>query len=133
MTVVVGYVPDATGLLAVDEAARQAQWRGTDVVLVNVVGPAGYSVPTAAEEKTIDAVSKRLADHGVAFSVRQPEQVLERPAEVLLEVAEETGADLIVVGVRRTSPVVKAVLGSTVQRVLADATCPVLCVRATDD
>ena len=133
MTVVVGYVPDATGLLAVDEAARQAQWRGTDVVLVNVVGPAGYSVPTAAEEKTIDAVSKRLADHGVAFSVRQPEQVLERPAEVLLEVAEETGAELIVVGVRRTSPVVKAVLGSTVQRVLADATCPVLCVRATDD
>src|SRR5581483_7275000 len=130
MTVVVGYVPDATGLLAVDEAARQAQWRGTDVVLVNVVGPAGYSVPTAAEEKTIDAVSKRLADHGVAFSVRQPEQVLERPAEVLLEVAEETGAELIVVGVRRTSPVVKAVLGSTVQRVLADATCPVLCVRA---
>ena len=133
MTVVVGYVPDATGLLAVDEAARQAQWRGTDVVLVNVVGPAGYSVPTAAEEKTIDAVSKRLADHGVAFSVRQPEQVLERPAEVLLEVAEETDAELIVVGVRRTSPVVKAVLGSTVQRVLADATCPVLCVRATDD
>ena len=133
MTVVVGYVPDATGLLAVDEAARQAQWRGTDVVLVNVVGPAGYSVPTAAEEKTIDAVSKRLADHGVAFSVRQPEQVLERPAEVLLEVAEETDAELIVVGVRRTSAVVKAVLGSTVQRVLADATCPVLCVRATDD
>jgi nucleotide-binding universal stress UspA family protein len=133
MSVVVGFVPDSTGLLAVSEAAKQAQWRSSELVLVNVVGQAGYSVPTAADEKTLDAVSQRLAEQGVKFSVRQPEQVLERPAEILLEVAEETGAELIVVGVRRTSPVVKAVLGSTVQRVLADAACPVLCVRASED
>lgn len=133
MSVVVGFVPDATGLLAVSEAARQAQWRNTDVVLVNVVGTAGYAVPTAADEKTVDAVSELLREQGVTFSVRQPEQSLDRPAEVLLSVAAETGAELIVIGVRRTSPVVKAVLGSTVQRVLAEAHCPVLCVRAVED
>jgi nucleotide-binding universal stress UspA family protein len=133
MSVVVGYVPDATGLLAVSEAAQQAQWRDTEVVLVNVVGTAGYAVPTAADERTLDAVEERLTEQGVRYSLRQPQQSLDRPAEVLLGVAEETGAELIVLGVRRTSPVVKAVLGSTVQRVLAEARCPVLCVRATEE
>ena len=45
MTVVVGYVPDATGYLAVTEAARQARWRETDVVIVNAVDSAGYTRP----------------------------------------------------------------------------------------
>jgi len=133
MTVVVGYVPDATGLLAVREGAQQAQWRDSELVLVNVVGAAGYTVPTAADERTLDAVAARLTELGVRFSVRQAEQSLDRPSEVILAVAEETGAELIVIGVHRTSQVVKAVLGSTVQRVLADASCPVLCVRATED
>ena len=48
MTVVVGYVPDATGNLALAEAVRQAQWRSTDVVVVNAVVQAGYTTPTAA-------------------------------------------------------------------------------------
>jgi nucleotide-binding universal stress UspA family protein len=133
MSVVVGYVPDATGLLAVREGAQQAQWRDTELVLVNVVGAAGYAVPTAADERTLDAVAERLTAQGVRFTVRQAEQSSDRPSEVILEVAEQTGADLIVIGVHRKSPVVKAVLGSTVQRVLADATCPVLCVRATEE
>src|SRR3954462_15100805 len=37
MSVVVGYVPDATGLLALQEARQQAQWRATELVVVNVV------------------------------------------------------------------------------------------------
>ena len=55
-----------------------------------------------------------------------------RPAEAILEIAEETGADLIVVGIKRRSAVAKAVLGSTAQRVIVGATCPVLAVRADD-
>lgn len=134
MSVVVGYVPDATGVLALREATQQARWRDAELVVVNVVGAAaGYSVPTAADEQNLDAVAARLTAEGTRFSIRQSEQTLDRPSEVILAVAAETGAELIVVGVRRTSPVVKAVLGSTVQRVLADAPCPVLCVRADEE
>jgi nucleotide-binding universal stress UspA family protein len=133
MSVVVGYVPDATGVLAVEEGARQAAWRDTELVIVNVVGAAGFAIPTAADEKTLDAVSERLNRAGVQFSIRQVEQSADRPSDVLLAVAAETGAEVLVVGLRRTSPVVKAVLGSTVQRVLAEASCPVLCVRAVED
>jgi nucleotide-binding universal stress UspA family protein len=52
---------------------------------------------------------------------------------MLLAAARDAGAELIVLGIKRRSPVVKAVLGSTVQRVLVDAHCPVLCVRAVDE
>jgi nucleotide-binding universal stress UspA family protein len=133
MTVVVGYVPDASGLLAVQEAGRQAQWRDTELIVVNVVTAAGFALPTAADEKTLDGVGRQLTEQGVRFSIRQVEQTTERASEMLLAAARDAEAELIVLGIKRRSPVVKAVLGSTVQRVLVDAHCPVLCVRAVDE
>lgn len=133
MTVVVGYVPDATGLQAVRLAATEALWRDAELVVVNVVGAAGYAHPTAAEEKTLDALDAELGGTGVRHQIRTVEETSgARPGEVLLGIAEQVAAELVVVGIRRTSPVAKAVLGSTAQRVLMGAHCPVLTVRAAD-
>jgi nucleotide-binding universal stress UspA family protein len=132
MSVVVGYVPDATGWLAVRQAAQEAKWRDAELVVVNVVDAAGFSRPTAADEKDLDAIAADLTAAGVTFSIRQIEQSALTRAEELLNVAEETRAELIVVGVKRTSAVVKAMLGSTVQRVVIGAQCPVLSVRAEE-
>jgi nucleotide-binding universal stress UspA family protein len=52
------------------------------------------------------------------------------PAEDLLKVAEEVSAELIIIGLRRRSPVGKLILGSNAQRILLDAPCPVLAVKA---
>jgi nucleotide-binding universal stress UspA family protein len=133
MSVVVGYVPDATGLLAVRQAAQQAHWRGSEVVIVNVVGTVGYTGPTAADEKTLDAIAAELTEVGVRFSLRYIDDAAAHPAETLLAVADETRAELIVVGIKRRSAIAKAVLGSTAQRVVVAAHCPVLCVRAEED
>ncbi len=130
MTVVVGYVPDDTGVLAVREAAQQALWRDTDVVVVNVVDASGYTRPTAADEKELDAIEADLTSKGVRFSTRHIEDTTVRASERILAVAEEVGAELVVVGIKRRSAVAKAVLGSTAQRVITGATCPVLTVRA---
>ena len=133
MSVVVGYVPDNTGLLAVRLAAQEASWRGTDVVIINIIGAAGYTHPTAADEKTLDALDAELTGLGVAHEIRTVQDATgTRPAEVLLSVAEESEADLVVVGLKRTSAVAKAVLGSTAQRVLMGSPCPVLTVRSAD-
>ena len=54
-------------------------------------------------------------------------------AEELISTAETTDADFIVIGLRRRSPVGKLLLGSNAQRVLLDAACPVLAVKAEPD
>ena len=51
------------------------------------------------------------------------------PAEDLIAVANDVGADLIVIGLRRRTPVGKLILGSNAQRILLDAPCAVLAVK----
>ena len=53
-------------------------------------------------------------------------------SDAVLGVAEEVGAELLVVGIRRRSPVGKALLGSNAQRIILNAACPVLTVRVDD-
>lgn len=130
MSVVVGYVPTATGYLAVTEAVKQAQWRATDLVIVNVIGPAGFTKATAADERHLDALAAKLTAEGVRYQIRHVNQGADNASDQILRAATETGAELIVVGLQRRSPVAKALLGSTAQRVLLGASCPVLAVRA---
>ncbi len=130
MTVVVGYVPDATGWLAVQEAARQATWRQTDLLIVNVVGAAGYTTPTSADEKDLDALDARLTEDGVPHTIQHVDQPAGHVSDEILRVAQEVGAELVVVGLQRRSAVAKALLGSNAQRILLEADCPVLAVRA---
>jgi nucleotide-binding universal stress UspA family protein len=130
VTVVVGYVPDATGYLAVTEATREARWRETDVVVVNVVDSAGYTRPTAADELDLDALAARLDTEGVPHRIRHLDVGTGTASDAVLGVAQEVDAELLVVGIHRRSPVGKALLGSNAQRILLNAMCPVLAVRA---
>ena len=73
-------------------------------------------------------VSQMRAD-GVDVDLRSLVRGLE-PAEDLIAIAEDINADLIVIGLRRRTPVGKLILGSNAQRILLDAPCPVLAVKA---
>lgn len=132
MTVVVGYVPDATGYLAVTEAVREARWRQTDIVVVNAVDSGGYTRPTAADELDLDAVTARLEAEGVPHSISHPDIGSGTASDAVLGIAADVGADLLIVGIHRRSPVGKALLGSNAQRILLSAPCPVLAVRADE-
>ncbi|MFZ2013403.1 MAG: universal stress protein [Nocardioides sp.] len=132
MTVVVGYVPTMTGLLAITEAAREAQTRETEVVVVNVVGEMGYAVSTAAEEKDLDAVTAQLTGDGISNSMHQVNSDTSA-ADVILEVAQARHASLIVLGMHQRSWLAKRALGSTVRSVALAAPCPVLVVPDVDE
>jgi len=122
-TVVVGYVPKPEGEAALAAAIVEAQRHGADLVVVNAHRPGGDAGPD------LSGVRARLTESGVAFDLREVVQGLDA-SEDLIAIAEETDAELIVIGLRRRTPVGKLILGSNAQRVLLDAPCPVLAVKA---
>ncbi|MDQ3095431.1 MAG: universal stress protein, partial [Actinomycetota bacterium] len=79
----------------------------------------------------LEEVRDQLKEAGVEHEIRQLVRGLD-PAEDLMNVAAEVGADVIVIGLRRRSPVGKLILGSNAQRILLDAPCPVLAVKAAE-
>ncbi|GEP37244.1 universal stress protein [Nocardioides psychrotolerans] len=129
--VVVGYVPKPEGEAALARAIAEAQLRGSDLVVVNSHrGGAGFDKEASSQaDAEMDAVRAKLDAAGVAFEIRQLVRGFE-PAEDLISIAEANSAELIVIGLRRRTPVGKLILGSNAQRVLLDAHCPVLAVKA---
>lgn len=131
MTIVVGYVPRAEGRAALRRAAEEARLRSTRLVVVNSIkGGSSLEDSEAVEhERELAAVRGQLDADGIENEVRQLVRGLD-PADDLIAVAEETGADFIVIGLRRRTPVGKLILGSNAQRILLEAPCPVLAVKA---
>ena len=83
--------------------------------------------PRYAHEDDVQALIGQLQDAGIEVVLHR--EVVPDLADAVLNVAEQEGAELIVVGVRHRSPVGKALMGSVGQRIILDATCPVLCVK----
>ena len=132
-TIVVGYVPKAEGRAALRRAAEEAKLRDMRLVVVNSHrGGREFDDQDAVQsESQLEEVRSELRSAGVEFEVRQLVRGLD-PADDLVNVANEVDAELIVIGLRRRSPVGKLILGSNAQRVLLDAPCPVLAVKATE-
>ena len=132
-TIVVGYVPKPEGTAALQRAAEEAKLRESRLVVVNSHrGGREFDRDDAIEtEAQLEEVKSQLASSGVEFDVRQLVRGMD-PAEDLVNVASEVSADLIIIGLRRRSPVGKLILGSNAQRVLLDAPCPVLAVKASE-
>lgn len=130
-TIVVGYVPKPEGRAALRRAVEEAKLRGARLVVINSArGGRDFDAEDAVDsEAELDAVRAQLAEAGVQAEVRQLVRGLE-VAEDLISVARETSAEFIVIGLRRRSPVGKLILGSNAQRILLDAPCPVLSVKA---
>lgn len=122
-TVVVGYVPKPEGEAALDAAIEEAGRRHAQLVVVNAARA------SEGPEPDLDAVRRRLTESGVPFDLREARGL--EASEDLIAAAEDSGAELIVIGLRRRTPVGKLILGSNAQRVLLDAPCAVLAVKGS--
>ena len=134
MTIVVGYVPRAEGRAALRRAAEEARLRSTKLIVINSNRGGGHLEDEDAveHERELAQVRERLDAEGIEHEVRQLVRGLD-PAEDLIAVATETEADFIVIGLRRRTPVGKLILGSNAQRILLEAPCPVLAVKAEEE
>jgi nucleotide-binding universal stress UspA family protein len=124
---------------ALDYAAAFGRQFGATIVLVHVVEPMVYpenymAVPTvnedingslmkAAEEK-LAAQRKGLASERIKVMTR-----LGRPYVEIADAAKELEADLIILGTHGHTGLKHVLLGSTAERVVRHAPCPVLTVR----
>ena len=117
--IVVGYSDKPEGQAALDTAIKAATDRHSQLVVVH----------TLATPEEVTALAQTLAQTGLEHQVKAAADPHD-PAEEVLASAERTNADFIVMGLKKRSPVGKLLLGSNAQRVLLDAACPVLAVKA---
>lgn len=129
MTVVVGYLPTGRGRAALDAALEEARRRDTDLVVVQPRAKRRGSQQVLAD---LETEQQKLSQSGVSFELRDVDHDSD-PADVILDTARERSADLIVLGIRRRTPVGKVIMASTAQRVLLESSCPVLCVKRSYD
>ena len=130
MTIVVGYVPTPEGDAALTAAIAEAGLRQEPLHIVNTSRGDSLVDSRFASADALAAVRTRLDESGVVYEVDQ--QVGGHDAsEELVDIADRVRASMIVIGLRRRSPTGKLITGSQAQRILLDAHCPVLAVKAT--
>ena len=120
--------------VALEKAIEVAQLEAARIVVVFAYEiPAAYGGETGdyrravrerAEEATARAVP-RLDESGLEYAI---ELVPERPTEGLVDIADKTGASMIVVGTNGEHPIKGVVLGSVPHKLLHVSDVPVLVV-----
>ena len=120
--VVVGYDGSDSARRALDRAADLVDGYGSTLAVVSVAARDARG----QAESLIGEARERL--HARQVTARYVEPVGD-PAEMLVEAADDLGADLLVVGRRDHNALQRLVLGSVSSQVLRRAGCDVLVVR----
>ncbi len=118
MTIIVAVSDNKEGRHALAEAVTEARQLGTDLVAVNLTA------------KKLDVSGLDIDD--VELTVVDGEAKGD-PADTVLEEITERGATRLVIGVKRRTPVGKAILGSVSQRLLLHSPVPVLAVKLPEE
>ena len=131
--VVVGFIRTPEGHAALEAAAAEARRRAGRLVIVHSSrGGAEDDADVVADRLALESEGERLRADGLVVDVEDLARGND-PADDLIEVADREGAAVVVIGMRRRTPVGKLLLGSNAQRVLLAASCPVLSVKADQE
>jgi nucleotide-binding universal stress UspA family protein len=128
MTIVIGYVPSAVGEAALEAGLGEAAARGDDVVILNSPRRRSTVDGELIDSAAADELVARATALGVTARVDQSDHG-DDIVETFRSVAEAASARLVVIGMRRRTPVGKLVTGSDAQRLLLDLDVPILAVK----
>lgn len=134
MNIVTGFRPTPEGRAAVDRAIEEARLRDATVLVIHSMrgGERDELEQVLDYRERFAELKTDLEASGVKYELIEYARG-NSPAEDLLSIARERQADLIVIGIRRRSPVGKLIMGSSAQDVLLEADCPVLAVKSMTD
>jgi nucleotide-binding universal stress UspA family protein len=115
MSVLVAVPDSPEGIAALAAGIAEADLLATDLVVVNLaLTPLDTStVPVGTQIKVIDRTGRADRD----------------PADAVLDEIRAHDVSRLVIGLKRRSPVGKALLGSVSQRLLLDSPVPVVAVK----
>jgi nucleotide-binding universal stress UspA family protein len=128
MTIVIGYVPSAVGEAALEAGLAEAAARGDDGVVLNSPRRRSTVDGELIDSAAADELVARATALGVTARVDQSDHG-DDIVETFRSVAEAASARLVVIGMRRRTPVGKLVTGSDAQRLLLDLDVPILAVK----
>ncbi len=129
MTVLVAYVPRPEGQAALDKGMEIAKRRNEHLLVVNASPGGKKEDPAFADVQDFERVEQLLRDSGLNAELKQ--FVRGKTAVEEIEALVETlPVSLLVIGLRKRSPVGKLIMGSVAQELLLSVPCPVLAVKS---
>lgn len=129
MTILVAYAPRPEGQAALDQGIEIAKQRKELLMVVNASPGGEKDDPAMADVLDYERVEKLLAASGVAYELKQFVRG-NSAADEIQTLTETLPVSLVVIGLRKRSPVGKLIMGSVAQDILLNVPCPVLAVKA---
>lgn len=120
------------GRIALQEAAREAHLRDTDLAVIHVVESVDLDLVDAHHAglaHEIHGVLKEIGMAEVPWRVELAAANNQDIAGTVLGFANDARAEILVIGARRRSPAGKFLLGSVTQAIILDASMPVVVVK----
>ncbi|MGO2023303.1 MAG: universal stress protein [Brachybacterium tyrofermentans] len=125
-TILLAYVPSATSEAALKYAIEEATRRDAKLLVLASERPPDPRKARGVTDKR--SLPERLAETGLEHELRTvPKR--DDPADDILDAVESDPIDLVVLGIRRRTPIGKILLGSTSQRVAIESPVPVVLVK----
>jgi len=129
VTILVAYVPRPEGQAALDKGIEIAVRRKEALVVVNTSPGGSKDDPSMADVQDVERVEKLLMASGIDATFKQ--FVRGKSAiEEIEEMVDSLQVSLLIIGLRKRTPVGKLFLGSVAQDILLTVPCPVLAVKA---
>jgi nucleotide-binding universal stress UspA family protein len=128
MTILIGFVPTPAGEAALEAGLAEAARSGEDVVILNTPRRGATVDRDLIGEDAAQELLTKAAAQGVTARIDQADHGSDIVA-TFESLVEGHGARMVVLGLRRRSPVGKLVLGSDAQRLLIELEVPILAVK----
>lgn len=129
MTILVAYAPRPEGDAALNKGIEIARRRDEHLVVVNASPGGGQTDPSAVDVMAVERVEALLKNSGINAEFKQLVRG-KSAVEEIQDLVESMRVSLLIIGLRKRSPVGKLIMGSVAQDLLLSVSCPVLSVKA---
>lgn len=129
MTILVAYVPRPEGQAALEKGIEIAKSRNEHLVVVNASLDGTKEDASLVDAQDFERIELMLANTGLSAEVKQYVRG-KSVVEEIESLVESLQVSMLIIGLRKRTPVGKLIMGSVAQEILLSVSCPVLAVKA---